>query len=188
MYIISTLSKMGKGEVSYIVVHICRTHDECPIVVGPLVVTGALAVVIDIDGISDMPCVFVEQRSRFHPIVDLLRPVGVCLVIRVTSKSGRELEQNTVRDCVLHCITRLVGEKLPPQSTTTRRRIPSVNLRVKDTLRQRQPRESIFDIGELQLCRKHRGQTPEALVIISLQLCVRMSPREVVQELLRFTR
>lgn len=80
--------KMGRREVPYIVVHVCRTHDEGAIIVGPLVVTGALAVVIDIDGISDMPCVFVEQRSRSHPIIDLFRPVGVRLVIRVASKSG----------------------------------------------------------------------------------------------------
>lgn len=165
---ISISSKMGKEEVPYVVVHVCGAHDEGSIVVGPLVITRALAVIIDVDRISDMPCVLVEQRSRFHPIVDLLRPVGVRLVIRVASKSGRELEQNTVRDCVLHRITGLVGEKLPPQSTTARRRIPSGNLRIEDTLRQRQPREPIFDIGELQLCRKHRGQTPETLVIISL--------------------
>ena len=113
-----TLCVCARVEVAYMVVHIGSTGQRHPDVVGPLVRVHCLTVGLDSDSVVDM-VVVADQLHFPHPVVRLCAEFRVGRVSSVAGKSRTELEETTIRDCVLVAVSIGSEENLPSQTATT---------------------------------------------------------------------
>lgn len=150
--------------------HIHSPHQVGAVVVSPLFIAQGLAIILELRGITHIPRFIIDQGRRARPIPGLLCPLGVGVVVGVPGQACSQLEESPVGNGVLHRITRLIREQLPAQSTATGAIIPPVGLRIEDTLRQGEPRVVALDVGEFPLGGAHRSETPEGLVIVTLDV------------------
>ena len=63
--------------VTHVSVHVGTSHEECAIVVRPLLVTLRRAPVVQIGCICHVPGLVIQKRRRRRPVPDLLSPVGI---------------------------------------------------------------------------------------------------------------
>lgn len=73
------------------------------------------AIRLDVGTIVDV-VVRVHQANVRDPIPGFLCPVGISSIVRISSKTGTEVEKATVRDGVLVIISGKVLVHLPPES------------------------------------------------------------------------
>ena len=97
---------------TYVIVHICGTHEHSANVVCPLQPNRNGAVILDLCAIEDF--VFIgEKRGGNHPSVGLICPVRISLIARIPGKPGRKLKEPRIGDAVFIIISFIEGEDLP---------------------------------------------------------------------------
>jgi hypothetical protein len=127
----------------------------------------------------------VHQANVRDPIPGFLCPVGIGSIVRISSKTGTEVEKATVRDGVLVIISGKVLVHLPPESGECQnvgknrawKNLPSTayrfycqprSLGIKDSLGKRKPRwlarRRILEVG---LSSSHGSHSPKSLIIVT---------------------
>lgn len=139
-------------------------------VVRPLNVVDRSAVECIVRAIVEMIRV-VHQPNLAYPVPDLLSPLSVRLVARISSKTCGNVEEAAVGNGVLVVVAAVEGEDLPPQTAAASGRVPSRYIVVEHGLRERQPLGLVCGgVREVEFCGRHGSHCPEALIVISFRL------------------
>ena len=113
--------------------------------------------------------ILIHQADRRHPVPHLPSLVRIRLIASIHRQPRSNVEETTIRNGVLIIVPIIEVEDLPLQPTTTRRRIPSRDLGIEHSLRQREPtRRPIRRIRILILSRRHSRHPPKRLIVIPL--------------------
>ncbi len=160
---------LGEEWRTNIVVHISSTQQPNSHVVRELDLVDVRAVVLNMGSIVDV-VISIHQTHVLNPIPGLLRMLGIGGIVRVSRKSGTDVEEAAVRNGVLVIVSSQVWVYLPPKSAlyqpkaskfsinspSTTQAVRSSGLRIEDSLSKRKPLgRSSRRILEVRLCSGH---------------------------------
>ena len=122
-----------EGYGTHVIIHICGAIKHGPGIISPLLRRRNRTILRHLRAVED-PEVLVDKHRVDHPIPSLLRPVRICLIIRVPRQPSGELEEASIRNTVLVFVPLVELENLPSEAPVAVCCVPSSGLLVEDGL------------------------------------------------------
>ena len=149
----------------------CWSSNHCSYIVGPLEGTlWFIATLLWKSNIIINLKILGYEFNLNQPIVRLVCPLGICIILVISSESCGKLKKTTVRNGIFHHPSVIERIELPPQPPVTVCVVPAVSLSIENCLCEWEPRRLLWTgIREFHFCRWHGCKSPEHGIFIFLE-------------------